>query len=200
MAFEITNQPWGNFCVVVKTDGTSEVKELPSRDNVFDAAKDFIGCKWIDHVSVQSITPKVMIEFLVNDEGYIDWGSDPAKVNQIATYIYNRGYKPGHYILGDIVMCVEVHFDDGGEFWGMSKELAEIIAKANNEEVLPKAREIVPIPTNVPEPVVTISSFESTDDLIRAMSGDSSVKPTEVKTILGGRHGEKEAEDNQQGG
>ena len=185
MAFEMTNQPWGNFCVVVKTDGTSEVKELPSRGDVFDAAKDLIGCKWIDHVSVQSLTPMVMIEFLVNDEGYIDWGNDPAKVNQIGSYIYNRGCKPGHYILGDIVMCLEVHFDDGGEFWGMSKELAEIIAKANNEEVLPKAREIVPIPKKVPEPVVTISSFESTDDLIRAMQGDKTVKPTKVETIGG---------------
>ena len=185
MAFEMTNQPWGNFCVVVKTDGTSEVKELPSQGDVFNAAKDLIGCKLIDHVPVQSLTPRVMIEFLVNDKGYIDWGNDPAKVNQIGSYIYNRGCKPGHYILGDIVMCLEVHFDDGGEFWGMSKELAEIIAKANNEEVLPKAREIVPIPKKVPEPVVTISSFESTDDLIRAMQGDKTVKPTKVETIGG---------------
>lgn len=181
----VAHQLGGRFCVVVKIDGTSEVKEISAHDKIFEEAKSVIGCKFLDHVLVQNIAPDVRLSYLVNDEGYIDWGDDPTKVNQIATYIYNHGTKPGHYILGDVVFCLEVEGDDGGEFWGMCKTLAENIAKSNNEEILSKAKEVVSMPTVVPTPSITISSFDSTDDLIRAMGGDKTVKPTKVETIGG---------------
>lgn len=181
----VAHQIGGRFCVVVKIDGTSEVKEISAHDKIFEEAKSIIGCMWLDHVIVQNLVSGVRLSYLVNDEGYIDWGNDPTKVNQIATFLYNRGQKPGHYILGDVVFCLEVEGDDGGEFWGMCKPLAKKIAKSNNDKVLSMAKEVVPMPTVVPDPVVTISSFDSTDDLIRAMQGDKTVKPTKVETIGG---------------
>lgn len=187
MSPETRKRLCGNFCVVIRMDGTSEVKIVEEGESVFDKAKEIIGCRWLDHFIVQTIQQggRDCVEVLVNDEGYIDWGNDPAKVNQIATYLYNGGEKPGHYILGDAVLCLMVDGEDGGEFIGLSYALANTIAKQNNEDTREKAAAIVPRPSEVPDPVVKISSYETTEDMIRAMKGDKTVKPKD-ETILSG--------------
>ena len=189
MSPETRKRLCGNFCVVIRMDGTSEVKIVEEGKSVFDKAKEIIGCRWIDHFIVQSIQHggRDCIEVLVNDEGYIDWGNDPSKVNQIATYLYNGGEKPGHYILGDAVLCLMVDGDEGGEFVGLSYALANTIAKQNNEDTREKAAAIVPRPSEVPDPVVKISSYETTEDMIRAMNGDKTVKPKDETILSGGK-------------
>lgn len=195
MSPETMKRLCGNFCVVIHVDGTSEVKIVEEGRSVFDKAKEIIGCRFIDHVVVQSIAPKSRnkIEFLVNDEGYIDWGNDPAKVNQIATMIYSRGNKPDHYILGDVVICLMVDGDDGGDFVGMAYGLAMSIAKQNNEELRQKAQELCPRPAAVPMPKVTISAYDSTEDMMRAIRGDKSVKPSSETVISCGKNAPPEA-------
>lgn len=176
----------GDCCIVVDTDGNSKIHRLEDGKSVFEKAKTFIGCKWLDHVIVQVIVPGVKLEFLVNDNGYADWGNDPSKVNQIATAIYNRSpIDNTHYILGNIVMCLGVDGVEGGEFTGMSEALAANIAMANNNKYAKQAMDAYPKPDKLNDPVVTVSSYESTEDLLRAMKGDKTVKPID-KTVIGG--------------
>lgn len=188
MTTEMASRAGGNFCVVVRVDGSIEVKRFSEDDNkaVFAKAREYIGCKWLDHVIVQAFTPEWKLEYLVNDNGYAEWGNDPKKVNQIATYIYNGGNAPDHYILGDVVFCFMVETDEGGEFIGMSEEAANRIASETKERILPKAREIVPIPWTVPDPLVKISSFATIEDMVKAMQGDESVKPIDETVVSGG--------------
>lgn len=193
----VAEQVGGCHCVVIHMDGTSEVKKF-SDDNhkaVFEKAREYIGCKWLDNVVVQQFAPDVRMVYLVNDNGYADWGNDPKKVNQIATYIYNGGQKPGHYILGDVVMCWLVDTDDGGEFIGMSAMAANRICRETNAKLAPKAKEVVSIPTEIPDPEVRVLSFDSTDELVRHMRGDKTVKPKEEVVISGG-NAQAKATDN----
>ena len=190
---ELIDRLTGNYCVVVDVNGKSKIKQVSAKDKVFEEARGFIGCKWLDHVRAQEIAPGIVIEFLVNDEGYIQWGSDPSKMNPIGTFIYNGGKQPDHYILGDIVFCLCVDGEEGGEFVGMSEELAKRIAVLNTLDVLPKANNVCPRPDTIADPVVTISSYETTEDLIKAIKGDKSVKPKE-QTVIGGGHKNAEAQ------
>ncbi len=167
----------GEFCVVIKTDGSSEVKKLNGRNTVFDEAKGFIGCEWIDHVVVQDLGEGVCLEYLVNDNGYSDWGCDPKMVNQIATFLHERGKTPQHNILGNVVMCLSSDGDEGGEFIGMDERLAKYLKSHNDEKLLPKAKEVVKIPEELKVPDFKILSFDSSDDMIKYMGGDKSVKP-----------------------
>ena len=185
----------GDCCVVVRTDGTVEVKQLSKAENVFTDAKGFIGCRFLDHVRVQEVIKSVAnIEFLVNDEGYPQWGNDQTKVNQIATFIYNGGGTPDHYILGDAVFCLSVYDEEEGwDFIGMYEELATHIASEITNTVLPKAMEICPIPEVVPDPIVKITSYDSVEDVVKAIQGDKTVKPSSVAIISGKEpHAEKE--------
>lgn len=187
MSPETKKRLCGNFCVVIHTDGKSEVKIVEEGKSVFEKAKDFIGCQWLEDVVIQSIVPKShdSIVFLVNEEGYLQWGRDPAKVNQIATMLYNRGVEPVHYILGDVVICLLIEGEEGSEFEGLSYKLAMAIAAQDNNELASIAKEKVPRPETIPEPKISISSYESAEDLVKAMKGDPSVKPIE-RTILSG--------------
>ena len=133
----------GNYCIVVNTSGVAEVKQISKAENVFSEAKSFIGCRFLAYVRVQNVALDVNIGFLVNDEGYPQWGNDTTKVNQIATYIYNRGEKPDHYILGDAVFCLSVYEEEiGWDFTGMSDKFANNIASELNATLLQKAKEI----------------------------------------------------------
>lgn len=169
----------GEFCVVVHTDGTSEVKRLQDSKTVFNEAKNIIGCKLLDHVILQDVAPDAKLEFLVNDNGYADWNKDPRKVNQIATFLYEGGRKPSHYILGDIVVCLLVDGEEGGDFLGINESLAEQIKKKNDSEILPMAQEIVPIPKVVPDPEVQILEFDSFEELLEHQRGYRFARPTE---------------------
>ena len=181
----VAEQIGGRFCVVVHTDGTSEIKELKGVDTVFDEAKGFIECKWLDHVILQGIAPDVALEFLVNDNGYADWNKDPKKVNQIATFLHEGGQSPSHYILGNVVMCLTTRGDEGGEFIGMNETLAKRIKEKNDTEILPKAKAIVPIPEVVPDPEVRILGFNSIAELLKFQRGDKSVRPVEEQIVSG---------------
>lgn len=178
----------GCHCVVIHTDGGLEPLKFSDGDpmEVFDKARDIIGCRWLDYVVVQDCHNGVKMAFLVNDNGYAEWGNDPQKVNQIATYLYNGGHQPGHYILGDVVVCWSIDTDEGGEFIGMSEITALGICRRMVEHISPQATKIVPVPSEVPDPVVRIMSFDSTEDLFRHMDGDTSVKPKEEVIISGG--------------
>lgn len=180
--------------MVIHVDGTTEVKEFSKKDRtaVFEKAREYIGCKWLDNVVVQQFAPDVRMVYLVNDNGYADWGNDPKKVNQIATLIYNGDQKPSHYILGDVVMCWLIDTDDGGVFIGMSRLAAERISRETQAKVLPKAKELVAIPETVPAPFEKVTSYSSAEDLIKAMKGDTSVKPVE-ETIISGSDAKAEA-------
>ena len=154
----------GNYCVVVSTRGTAEVNQISNAEDVFLEAKGLIGCRFLDHVRVQEvIKDMVNIEFLVNDEGYSQLGNDHSKVNQIATFFYNGGEKPDHYIL----------------------KLAETIVNEINNNIIKKAKEICPVPEVVPDPTLKITSFNSAEDMVRALNGDKSVKPVSEKIISG---------------
>lgn len=156
MRTEVAERAGGCYCVIIHTNGQAEVKQFDDKDHtkVFEKAREYISCRWLDNVVVRGVAGDVQLVYLVNDNGYAEWGNDPKKVNPIATYIYNRGDKPGHYILGDVVMCWLVDTPDGGEYIGMSKFSAERLCKRINEKLSPKAKEVVPIPTEVPDPIV----------------------------------------------
>ena len=193
MQTSIAQQIGGDYCVVVRMNGKSELRKLKDVNSVFDEAKSIIGCRWLDHAKVQRIAPDVVLEFLCDDEGYTKWGTDPSKVNQLGSYLYNGGNPPGHYILGDVVLCLGVDTNEGGEFTGMSESCAARIALQNNQLVIQKARAVCPIPETIPDPVVKISTYETTDELIKAMSGDKSVKP-KSETYLSGKKDNDETE------
>lgn len=173
----------GRYCVIARMDGHSEIRRLEEGKDVFDAAREIIGCKYLDHVRVQRLAPDVVIEFLVNDDGYAQWGDDPSKVNPIGTFIYNQDLKSPHYILGDLVFCLEVDGTEGGEFSGMCEAMATKIAMMNNSQVLPKVRELIKIPETLPTPEVKISAYATTDDVLKAIRGDKSVTPISEKVI-----------------
>ena len=187
------NKYIGDYCVVVRMNGNSELHRISDETKVFEESKGLISCRWLTHVQIQQIEPGVMVEFLCDDEAYPKWGNDATKVNPFGTYVYNRGEKPDHYILGDLVICLCVDGDEGGKFVGMSEGLATRIAMANNSEVIYKAMEVCGTPTKIPSPVVKVSSYATTDDMIRAMRGDKSVKPVDETIISGGEDAEEKA-------
>lgn len=183
----------GRYCVIARMDGHSEIRRLEDGKDVFETAKEIIGCKFLDHVSVQRLSPDVSIEFLVNDDGYSQWGDDSSKVNPIGTSLYNKDLKSPHYILGDLVFCLDVEGEEGGYFSGMCEALAAKIALINNLMLLPKVRELVKIPETIPPPEVKIAAFATTDDLLKAISGDKSVTPISEKIISGCKKDEEES-------
>lgn len=191
MQTSIAQQIGGNYCVIARMDGHSEIRRLEDGKDVFDTAKEIIGCRYIDHVQVQRLAPDVVIEFLVNDEGYPQWGDDPSKVNPIGTFLYNRNLASPHYILGDIVFCLAVDGNEGGEFTGMCEAAATKIALENNTKMLPKVRELIKKPDSLPVPKVTITSYKTTEDMIKAMRGDKSVEPISEEVIPSGKKDEK---------
>ena len=188
MRTEVAEQVGGSNCVVIRTNGLAEVRQFDEKDHtkVFEKAREYIGCKWLDYVVVQRFAPDVQMVYLFNDNGYGDWGNNPKKVNYIATYIYNGGQKPDHYILGDVVICWLIDTPKGGEYIGMSRLAAERLCKETNNTIAPKAKSTVKIPKTVPEPRIKIMSFESTDDMLRHMAGDDTVKPKDETIISGG--------------
>lgn len=185
MQNKVPQQRFGNYCVIARMDGHSEIMRIEDGKNIFDSAKEVIGCRYLDHVQVYQIAPDVIIEFLVNDEGYPQWGNDPGKVNPMGTFIYNKNLDSPHYILGDIVFCLSVSGNDGWEFTGMSEALATRIAIINNAQFLQEVKDLIKRPATLPVPEVKISSYESTEDLLKAMKGDKTVKPIS-ETILPG--------------
>lgn len=194
MQTSVAQQIGGDYCVVIRTDGNSEIRKLKDVGSVFEEAKSIIGCRWLDHAHVQRIAPDVILEFLCDDEGYVKWGTDTSKVNQLGTYLYNGGNPPEHYILGDVVLCLGVDTNEGGEFTGMCEAMAAQIALQNNQQVVKMAKDACPIPDTIPDPIVKISSYETTEDFIKAMQGDKSVKPTSETYISGKKeNGETEA-------
>ena len=188
------NKYIGDYCVVVRMNGNSELHRLTDMNKVFEESKGLIGCSWLDHVRIQPLEPGCVIEFLCDDEAYVRHGNDPTKVNPFGTYVYNGGEKPGHYILGDIVICICADGDEGGEFVGMSEGLAARIAMVNNSEVIHKARGICGTPDAIPTPVVKVSSYSSADEMIRALKGDKTVKPVD-ETISSGGDGNAEKQE-----
>ena len=67
---------------------------------------------------------------------------------------------------------------------GMCEKLADIICHDVEAKIAPKAKETIVIPATVPDPTVSITSYSSTEGLIKAIQGDTSVKPVEKKIIL----------------
>ena len=191
MQTSIAQQIGGNYCVIARMDGHSEIKRIEDGKDVFSTAKEIIGCRYLDHVRVQQLAPDVVIESLVNDEGYPQWGDDSSKVNPIGTFLYNRDLSNPHYILGDLVFCLAVDGPDGGEFTGMCEAMATKIALSNNTKMLPKVREVIKPPANLPMPEVRITAYKTTDDLLKAMKGDKSVKPISEEVISGGKKDEE---------
>lgn len=192
MKTSMAQQVGGRYCVIARMGGHSEIRRLEEGKDVFETAREIIGCKYLDHVWVQRLAPNVVIEILLNDEGYFQWGTDPSKVNPIGTFLYNQDLKSPHYILGDLVFCLGVDGTDGGEFTGMCEAMATEIAMTNNSQVLPKARELIKIPETLPTPEVEISAYATTDDVLKAIRGDKSVKPISVE-VISGREKDEEA-------
>ena len=183
MQTNLAQQLSGDYCVVVRMDGHSEIKRIEDGKSIFETAKEIIGCKYLDHVQVQKLAPDVIVEFLVNDEGYPQWGNDPSKVNPLGTFFYNKDLESPHYILGDIVFCFTVAGDEGWDFSGMSEATATQMALINNTQLLPKVKELVKQPEKLPVPKFKITAYESTDDFLKAMQGDKTVKPVS-ETVL----------------
>lgn len=185
----------GNFCVVVRTDGIIEAKQMSEVDDIFNESKKIIGCRFLDHFVLQNISPSCKIECLVNDEGYFAWQDDPTKVNQIATFFYNGGDKPGHYVLGDAVFCLSVYKEeDGWDFVGMVERLAKNLSEYLSTEILSKAKENCPIPAAIPDPFVKVSSYDSYEDMMKVIQGDKSLKPSS-ETIISGKEPNAEKKD-----
>lgn len=188
----------GKYCVVVDTNSVASIQELKSEDSVFEEAKGFISCQWLDHVLCSPICKGVRLEFLVNDNGYADWSKSPDKVNQVATMLYNPAPSDEdglHYILGNIVMCLEKDTPNGGMFVGMEKSLAEVFARDINRELAPLAKAAIPRPDNVPDPLVKIEAYEDMEELAKAMRGDPSATPSSTIFV----NPRQSAEDNQEG-
>ena len=171
-----------NKVVVIRTDGTVSVETVSSPDKTFEESKGFIGCSWLDHFVVQEFPNRVYLEALCNDDGYAEYNKNPAKVNKIATYLYNGGAE-SHFIFGDIVLCLSVPGDDGQEFVPLGEEGANAVKDMTIEKVIPLANEKVIVPNEIPDPIVKTSTFETIDDLFKAMKGDKSAKPVSEETF-----------------
>lgn len=178
----------GNYCVVVDTNSVATIQELASPESVFSEAKNFIGCQWLDHVRLSGETIPLehgVLEFLVNDNGYADWNNAPEKVNQVATAFYNSLYNcdPLHYVLGNIVLCALRDDGEGCNFYGMAKELAERVARDINVILAPFVKKNIPKPAVVPDPVVKVESFESNEEFLKYLKGDSSIQPSYTEIV-----------------
>lgn len=175
MSPETKKRLLGNSCVVIKCDGGVEIKELPEGTDVFKASKEIIGCKWIQNSTVQTVLPGdkgSTIEFLLNEDGYAEWGDDPSKVNLTATLLYNKGQTEDvHYVLGDVVLCIcDMDRPDGGEFVGMSEGLATEMATATVAFSY-RAKKLYTRPEKIPQPKISIMGFDNAEDFMSHLSG-----------------------------
>lgn len=164
----------GNHCVVIKCDGGVEIKELPEGADVFKASKEIVGCEWIQNSTVQTVIPGdngVTLEFLLNEDGYAEWGDDTSKVNLTATLLYNKGATEDiHYVLGDIVLCLcDMDRPDGGEFVGMAEGLATLMA-TQTLAYSDRAKRMYVCPEKIPEPKMEVVGFNNADEMLDYIS------------------------------
>ena len=165
----------GNHCVVIKCDGGVEIKELSEGADVFKASKEIVGCDVIQHCVLQTVIngeSGVTIDFLLNENGYAEWGDDPSKVNLTATLLYNKGATEDiHYVLGDVVLCLcDMDRPDGGEFVGMAERLATLMA-TQTLAYSNRAKKMYTRPEEIPQPKIYIKGFDNADDFMNHLFG-----------------------------
>lgn len=175
MSPETKKRLLGNHCVVIKCDGGVEIKELPEGTGVFKASKEIVGCEWIQHCVLQTVIEGdagATIDFLLNENGYAEWGDDPSKVNLTATLLYNKGATDDiHYVLGDVVLCLcDMDRPDGGEFVGMSGGLATLMA-TQTLAYSDRAKLMYTRPEKIPPPKISIMGFDNAEDFMNHLSG-----------------------------
>lgn len=155
--------------VVLKTDGTVEVTEMPVGADPFNHSKELIGCSVLEIVGLQSLGTETRLAMLVNENGYAEYGEDPKHINKAATFIYNTDIQ--HYILGDVVMTVEVLGEEGWDIVAMNKEFADELA--DRIKLMRQKWSAIPLPKKIEFPVPRIYEFNSDEDFKRAIeTGD----------------------------
>lgn len=176
----------GPFCVVAATDGSIAVHKITDAAGVYAHATRCIGCTIAEPVRAMKVNNSVDMVFLVNECGYLDWPDDVTKINPIGTCLYNSDEDlkdSPHYILGDIVFCLEVYGNEGADYVGMSEQMARSVSGFLFAKVKGKAETLVHIPAKLPRPKYQVMEYDSADKLYRALHGDKSVEPTSVKRV-----------------
>ena len=162
-----------NRVVVAHMDGTVSVEEISDPQNVFNEAKNMIGCTCLDYFVFRRFEEGHALAMLVDDDAYGRWGLDKTKVNKIATYLYGTG----HFILGDAVIVWDLHGKEGNFFYPFQISGAERIASITREKVKPMADEKVVLPEgSLPAPEVKVESYDTLEEMLKAMGGDAKEK------------------------
>ena len=155
--------------VVLKTDGAVKVTEMPKGACAFVHSKSIIGCTTLEIVGLQSLGETARLAMLVNENGYAEYGEDPKHVNKAATFIYNTDIQ--HYILGDVVMTVEVLGVEGWDVVAMNKEFADELA--DRIKLMRQKWSAIPLPKKVEFPAPKVYGFNSAEDFQKAIeTGD----------------------------
>ena len=159
----------GSFCVKIGCNGEIQVLNCGTPENIWKATTKIIGCSWLGHVTLDAMEKdpdaRCTLEMLVNEDGYAEYGDDVSKVNQYATFLYNKGRLTDiHYILGDVVLCVCIETEEGGDFFGISESFAQGIYNQFVGEVK-TIKEAYPKPDTIPSPKVEIKGFDTMEEM-----------------------------------
>lgn len=162
-----------NRVVVAHMDGTVSIEEIKNPCNVFNEAKEIIGCDCLDYFLFREFDRGASLALLVDDNGYGRYGLDKTKVNKIATYLYGTG----HFILGDAVIVWDLPGDEGHYFAPFKIPFAEMIANITGGPIKSFAEEQVILPEgNLPVPEVKVESYSTLDELEKAWFGNAEKK------------------------
>lgn len=161
--------------VVLRANGEVEVKpyEGVGEDSFFGFVKaNDIHCETAEPIRIcNGIRHLPSVYFLGNENGYAELGDDPSNVNVIGTWLYNETYSLPEvsYVLGDLVLCTEEKDENGDlDFAPFSSDIAEMLAKmAKGWKTI--AEEKYPRPGSVPSPFVSIQTFDSIEEMMKAI-------------------------------
>ena len=162
--------------VVLRANGEVELKKFDPNgtDDFFVSVRgNDIRCEMAEPVQVTEAAKGIpAIFFLCNENGYTELGDDPANVNVIGTWLYNASHDLPEvsYVLGDIVLCTETEGDDGLEFAPFEMDDAVKIASYAKLSWQQRANKAFARPSVVPPPFVSIQTFDTLDEMLKAMS------------------------------
>jgi len=161
--------------VVLKPNGDIEVKpyENENETSFFNFVKENdIHCDMAEPIQIFGGGNGLpSIYFLGNENAYAELGEDPENANIIGTWLYNETYKlpSTSYVLGNLVLCTEREDENGYLIYApFTFELANKLGEFAKEWKT-RAEEKYPRPLSIPAPFVSIQTFDSVDEMIKAM-------------------------------
>lgn len=141
------------FTVLLTDTQDIKVLEHSPTEEIFDAARDAIGCDWIELVEPESLTNDGYL-MLIDEEGKLKDG--PLSINCIASDLYGSD-RHGDPIIGSAVIVKT----DGENLFLLQKEEAQLLAtkllvnRRDSIDKMAKAFGVRPTPqhgSDIPDP------------------------------------------------